>query len=658
MLQSLSSLRAARWRFICVVALVVIATIGIVAAPKTQSYAASDRLVLTCGLLLVGLAAIVGITVTLRRYHDVALLHRFAGSTGPMKDTLNFILQERRLMRRWRVALGAAVWTGYAASILSYWPQFAVIEPFHDAFRFTGGACIALLVLQPLYVRTNIINCGYLHRYLRQQARHAGFLSPKKRLALAARQLNLPKEAQFEAGGFTWELEDLYKNALVLGMPGSGKTMTVLNALTECLIAAKSEGLSTAGLILDPKASLFDPKQGKDLITPLCERHGRGKDLLILSPDTWVTHAGTSRSIAWNRLDTDADPVDVSSSLITAMRLAGGVVNQETFFIDSARIFIRHAFALWRAALAPEPASLQDIHRLCMENVDEPEIYPWLIDGLAKLYQGQDAPPDVENACAYFSNEWRRMPDRQRGGVQSTVTQLVDDFSSEPFGEMMSGRSTMRVGDTIDDGKILYVHMPLADRERLARLVIALIKLEYQRETLRRVGKCRPSFMIADEFQSVWVAGENHGDSDFFERSRESRHANVVAAQNLSSFLKKTKNREEVMNFLGLCGVKIFLRNNELETNKFAASLFGERSEIIVSMSESAKVITGLSRNQTSYSRSTKSIRVVSPDEFTGLSIPQRGQAKRQSAQSIIHLGSRDTSLPLELNWPLHVLKP
>jgi type IV secretory system conjugative DNA transfer VirD4/TraG family protein len=657
MLQSLSTLRAARRRFIGAVVIVVFAAVGIVAAPKTESYAAPDRLALTCGLFLVGLVAIVGITWSLRRYHDVQLLHRFAGSTGPMKDTLNFILQERRLMRRWRVALAAAAWAGYAAAILSYWPQFNVIEPFHSAFRFAGGACLALLMLQPLYVRTNIINCAYLHRYLRQQARHAGFLSPKKRLAIAACQLNLPKEAQFEAGGFTWELEDLYKNALVLGMPGSGKTMTVLNALTECLLAAKSDGLSTAGLILDPKASLFDPKQGKDLITPLCERLGRGGDLLILSADTWPTDADTNRSIAWNKFDSDADPVDVSSSLVTAMRLAGGVVNQETFFIDSARIFIRHAFALWRAALAPEPVSLQDIHRLCMENVEEPESYPWLIDGLAKLYQGQDAPSDVESACAYFSNEWRRMPDRQRGGVQSTVTQLVDDFSSEPIASMMSGRSTMRIGDMIDSGKILYVHMPLADRERVSRLICGLIKLEYQREILRRVVKSRPSFMIADEFQSVWVAGENHGDSDFFERSRESRHVNVVAAQNLSSFLKKTKNREEVMNFLGLCGVKIFLRNNELETNKFAASLFGERSEIIVSMSESAKVITGLSRNQTSYSRSTKSTRVVSPDEFTRLAIPQRGQAKRQFAQSIVHLGSRDTSLPLELNWPIHVLK-
>lgn len=658
MSETLFSLRAARRVLLGSVAIAALSVATILAAPKTPGFGAPDRFALTCAILLTGLAGIAGVTLALRRYRDAALLHRYAGATGPMRDTVKFILQERRLKRRWRMTLAIIAGAGFGASILSRWPQLALIAPLYDAFRFVGGASLALLALQPLYVRANIVNSRYLQRYLRQQARHVGFVSPKKRLAMAARFLASAKESRFEAGGFTWDLEDFYKNALVLGMPGAGKTMTVLNILTERLIAAKSDKLCTAGVILDPKGSLFDPRGGKDLITPLCERLGRANDLLILSPETWAAEAGTNRSIVWNRLDTTADPVDVASSLVTAMRLAGGVVNQETFFIDSARIFIRHAFALWRAALAPEPTSFQDIHRLCMESVEEPEIYPWLIKGLAQLYPGEAAPPEIENACAYFENEWRRMPDRQRGGVQSTVTQLVDDFSSQPIAEMISGRSTMSIGDMIDGGKILYVHMPLADRERLSRLMCALVKLEYQREVLRRVGKTRPSFMIADEFQSVWIAGENHGDGDFFERSRESRHVNVVASQNVSSFLKKTRNREEVMNFLGLCGLKILLRNNELETNKFASDLFGERSEVIVSMSESAKIGGGLSRNQTNYSRSTKSARAVAPDVFTRLAIPLRGNPKRQFAESIVHLGSRDTTHPLQLNWPIHELKP
>ncbi len=84
----------------------------------------------------------------------------------------------------------------------------------------------------------------------------------------------------------------------------------------------------------------------------------------------------------------------------------------------------------------------------------------------------------------------------------------------------------------------------------------------------------------------------------------------------------------------------------------------GSEAEIIVSMSESAKVGSGLSRSQTNYSRSARPTRVVSPDEFTRLAIPQRGNKKQNFAQSIVHLGSRDTTQPLELNWRVHELKP
>ncbi len=657
MSETRSAFRIARRVFMGTTAITTMAVVAIVAMPKSHQFAAPERFAMACAFLGVGLGGLGGVWTTFRCYRDAALLHAYEGATTAMRDTLNYILYERRLAWRWRMPLAAAAWSGLAGSILCRWPQLGEFASLGSAFHFVGGAALALLALQPVYVRANIVNGRYLKRYLRQQVRHIGFISAQKRRAALKKQLTSPKESQFEAAEITWELDDFYKNALVLGMPGSGKTMTVLNVLTERLLAAKADGLATAGVIFDPKGSLLDPRQGKDLITPLCKRLGRANDLLIFSPDTWATDGRSNRSIAWNKLDTDADALDLASEIVTAQRLSGGVVSQETFFSDSSRIVFRHAFVLLRAALYPEPVSFTDIYRLCTEDIDKAEIYTWLVEGLSDLYRDRSIPPEIESAIVYFG-EWRRMPDRQRGGIISSVTQLVDDFSGPPISEMTSGASTMRIGDMIDQGKILYVHLPLAERSRLSPLLSGMIKLEYQREVLRRVGKARPSFMVADEFQSIWVTGQNHGDSDSFERSRESRHANIVAAQNISSFLKKTKNKDEITNFLGLCAVKVFLRNGELETNKAASDLFGDRSEVIVSMSESPKAAVGLVRNQTSYSRSTRSTRVVPPERFTRLAVPQRHDRKQQFAESIVYLGSRDTTAPLELNWPIHVLKP
>ncbi|MDN3277446.1 hypothetical protein QWJ07_24485 [Frankia sp. RB7] len=660
MSETLIVFRAARRIFAGATATTGLVLVAILLAPKSSQFAATDRFALTCSVLGIGLAALAGGAFAFRRYRDAFLLHRYSTGTEAMQDTVKFILHERRLARRWRVALASTAWSCMAGSILSRWPQLQPLATFGGTFEFASGLALTLLALQPLYVRANIVNGRYLWRYLRQQACHVGFASLKERKAAAARQLTSAKESRFEAGDFTWELDDFYKNALVLGMSGAGKTVTVLNALTEGLIAAKANGLKTAGIIFDPKGSLFDPGRGVDHITPLCERLGRAEDLMIFSPDTWPTDSRTNRSPAWNLLDSDAEPADVASIVVTAQHLAGGVVEQQSFFSDSSRIHIRHNFALWRAALDPEPVSFTDIHRLCRESAEDQETYRWLVEGLLRRYGEGDVPADVENAFAYFEREWLPMPDRQRAGVVGTVTQLIDDFSSMPFAEMISGRSTMRLGEMIDSGKILYVHLPVAHRERLSPLLSSMIKLDYQREILRRVDKERPSFMIADEFQSIWVGGQkkSQGDSGFFERSRESRHANIVAAQNLSSFFKKTENKAEVTNFVGLCAVKIFLRNDELDTNRFASDLFNERNEVCVSMSESAKGVGGLARNQTNYSRSIRSTRVVPLGRFTRLAIPQKGNSRYQHAESIVRLGSRDTSLPLELNWPVHELKP
>jgi len=77
----------------------------------------------------------------------------------------------------------------------------------------------------------------------------------------------------FRAGGALWRWEDFYKNAIVFGQPGSGKTSCVLNALLEGLLAsAWRTSLPPSGLILDPKGDFGDK------LAALCRRlRSRGR---------------------------------------------------------------------------------------------------------------------------------------------------------------------------------------------------------------------------------------------------------------------------------------------------------------------------------------------------------------------------------------------
>lgn len=643
--------RSGRW-VLALVALPAVWLAAVIIAPIDATFGAPGRFVLTALTFIILLAGLVGTVLNLRRYRAHLLVSRYSGATGAMKDTIQFALHERRLSTRGRLPLMVGAWSGLALTVLSRWPQCASIDDLRPAFAIFAGLCAVLLFLQPFHVRSHIVNAIYLRRYLRQQADHIG-LRPRRWFNAGSKSQRriAEEEGKFYAGGFDWNDDDLHKNAIILGAPGSGKTACVITVLLGSLIASRRDELSSSGILFDPKGAFHDK------IGALCARLGRTGDLYILSAESWAEQGGTAASITWNPLDTPDSAIDVTSRIIVSMKLAGGVESRDSFFLDAARHFIRHSLTLLRAAMAPEPPSLLDIHGLCAEPADDPAEYRRLVGSLHRRYP-DEVPAEIEAAVRYMETDWFPLPEKQRAGVRSTVNQLVDDFTAQPFSEMISGRSTIRIADLIDQGRILYVHLPLKKHERLSKILTNLIKLEFQREILRRVRKDRPSWLLADEYQTIFSSGEEQADSGFFEASRESRHANVVAAQNLSSFFKKSPNRSDVTNFFGLFAVKVFLRNTERETNEWASNLFGERSEIVVTMSEAARFDGWFKRNQTNYSRSTKALRIVPPEAFVELPIPMADDPSRQFAGSIVHLASRGTVAKLDLDWPIHRLLP
>jgi hypothetical protein len=619
--------------------------------PKSPEYAASDRFAMTAVTLGTAIGGCVGLTMAWRRYRDAAVVARYPQATRLMKDTMKFLLGERELARKGRLPLLAVTVASPSLYILGHWPQLELLAPFKGGLITLGMVSGALLVAQPIYVRRHIINSLYLGRYYFQQAQHIGpsVKLPARVGAKDEEPVGVIGRSRFRAGGFDWEFADHQKNTLIVGQPGSGKSVAVGNGLLHGMLASGGEEPKIAGIILDPKGTY------REEIVALCQRLGRMDDLYIMSPRTWKEHARTAKSIAWNPLDTDDDALEIAARFATVMKLVGGMQTKDTFFVDAARIFLRHAITLTRQAAAPEIPSLVDLLKLCAEPVDKATEYERLIAELGQKFP--TAPPqDVEMAVAYFETEWRNMPPKQQAGVRSVVVQLLDDFTVEPIASMTSGRSTMSPGRALDEGKLIYLDFPLAEWERISRVMTALMKLDMQREVLRRPRKDRPSMLFADEFQAIFVSGEEHGDSDFFERSRESNHANIIATQNISSFLKKTQNRHDVTNFLGLCAVKIFLRNSERETNEWASNLFGERSEIAVTASEAARLESGLSHNQTSYNRSTRVVRIVPPEAFTELAVPDQGKPEANFTESIVHLGSRAEMTKLDLAWRVHPL--
>lgn len=450
--------------------------------------------------------------------------------------------------------------------------------------------------------------------------------------------LEILERGKFRAGGMTWDWNDFVQNCVVFGQIGSGKTSCVLNSILDGLLGSAAQANQSAGgLILDPKGTFAADVQA------LCRRYGRTGDLLIIDPDD-------PESITWNPFDSTDDEYEIAMRFAAVCRSVGTKDENSSFWITKATMFIQYAIELIRATNDEhDPPSFDQINELANG-----------FDAIARrAAQVDPTDPQLHQCLRFFATEWALVGSELRTSVQAFLTNMLNPFLKEPFLTRFAGRSTMRISEMIDQGKIIYLHMPTADRETMARVIGIFLKLEYYREILKRPRKKNPTFFFCDEFQKFFTAGskdnkeQEKSDADTFRLSRESYHANIVATQNLGAL----GDLEVAKAFLGNCLTGIYLRNPDDDTNQFASKLF---SQELMGMSSSmqgggAGKLRPMGGQQLSVN--DQMMDRLPPHRFRELAICSRDQ-RSPHCESIVFLGGRgEYPIPIRtLKWKRHPL--
>lgn len=605
-----------------------------------------DRSILRLGLVIFFFGCLATSTWSLmapyERFVSTSLRWRYGDTSPAIKRTIDRVAtrKARYVGGIGRVAtLASGFW---AFSVLGSWPQMSGLAPYQtylgwvSVFAWAALPFWALFTLRPLREALELkrqadeelkAGCG--------QIRDAEY-SDRLREQAASPPVQTISPYSFQAGGEVWHWSDFYKNAAVFGMSGSGKTICVLNAILDGLVGSSANtSAPCSGLILDPKGD-FQSK-----ISALCREHGRERDLVIVDP------SDLNLSIRWNPLDSQDDALEVASRFGAVMQILSNSSSDDAFWIESSVRLIQNLISLHRLAHPNMPPSLVGIYESAMSD-----------ESLLGMRRSIPAEVFSSNRTAmrttdYFRNVWLPMPDNTKGSVRSFVSNMLGSFLIEPYDELFSGRSDVSLAEVVDRGLILYVNMPIADRETMARVVSTFIKLEFYREVLKRPNKKRPSFFLCDEFQSFFTVGQGRGDSDAFERTRQSNHANVIAFQNINALFKQTSQREQVMNLLGNCATKLFLRNTDDETNNYASTLFGKQIENLGGTS----VTVGRGVRETgataSLSGSDQYQERVKQEEFSTLAVPSR-EDNVDFAETIGHLAARSNVRMERMRWRIH----
>ena len=527
-----------------------------------------------------------------------------------------------------------------ALRVLMMWPEFSGLQDMETPVYWAWWASLIGLGLLPIF-GGNLFSEVFQRARILDETIETSQFKPRtaQDLQKADQALDAPpvlaiEDYRFQAGGFSWSWEDFYKNSIIFGQSGTGKTVCVLNALLDGLLSSTaSVAEMPSGLILDPKGDFLKK------IGLVCRKYGRERDLLVLNP------YDLDRSIYWNPFDSDDDELEIAARFAAVLESTGMEKGGDSFWIDSARKFIRYAIKLLRLSNPDVPPDFRQINRLSVD-----------MKAISKCFDNMDDEDcEWDGPLLYFNNEWMELPPETRNSIMANLTNMIDPFLMEPYVTLFSGKSTKKVSEMLNEGKILYVYMPIADRERMSRVVCTFLKLEYYREVLKRPNKPRSSFFLCDEFQAFFTCAPGKGDSDFFERSRQSNHANIIATQNYPALLKAANDRESIVkNLVGNCGVKLFLRNTDESTNKFAAELFGQT--LVTMIGSGLGAAAGKSFGGSSSTSTNRQFDyMVRMEEFINLAVPARADGIDYT-ETIVHLASRAHVSKERLKWKVHPL--
>lgn len=373
--------------------------------------------------------------------------------------------------------------------------------------------------------------------------------------------------------------DTMHRGVLGLGMPGSGKTQTLIYP---AILAAVSWGRS-ALVVLDPKGDLCAH------VLEAARQHGRSSDVRVLR---------VGGPLRWNPLGSLGPRSSVREIRQVATDLVqsrGGATSADRYWDDQASTLL--AYILQLLSLSGEEVSFDSALALATRLGPSGEEHRLRLYARAARH-GRAS--DLARTQAYLEDEYQNIADKTRSIITSVVTVLLRLFDLEEYRQTFGGRSgdpdqmpTME--EVVDRGLVVVVDLRPVEDAAIASTTLGILKAAYRRAVLtrdRRGPVTHPTVLVMDEYQQV-----AHGaDGDLLELGRSSKSVVVAASQQLASIrgaLASSGGQDAAQRVIGGFPTLISLRHADPSITARLRELVGEWETQEVSTSQPAALLPG-----------------------------------------------------------------
>ena len=390
---------------------------------------------------------------------------------------------------------------------------------------------------------------------------------------------------------FAVKEEDLYKNLLITGSIGSGKTSGAISRLTYHLIKS-----GKGGLVLDIKGNFVDT------IEEMCKRLGRTQDVCVISK---------SSDYYFELLDSNVSSLELANRLKQVITLISTNNNSDSYWLDKVENVLMNLIIIMKYL---DNLNLMTLHRLVNEE-------KFLKESLSKIKEEvkQNVPDDktafeLAGAINFIENEYFNLDSRVNTIIKSEITRLtiplVTDYNVYNQFCVKGNKNPI----DFNQNKIVVLSINVGENKALAKIIATFIKLAYQKHVLSNISNNNSSFFIADEFQEFCNADDAH----FLSLSREAKCINLISTQSYSSLKNALKDKNAANVIIQNLVNKIWFRNDDNYTISEAVKQLGkidvtkENRTISESSQESKKYIlkSGFKNKKSSISKSLNYVQV------------------------------------------------
>lgn len=328
---------------------------------------------------------------------------------------------------------------------------------------------------------------------------------------------------------------DIQPGAIIKGIPGIGKTASVINPL---LRSAIKQG---------HRIILFDwkyPAQSSELVPYAASL---GYEVTVYAP-------GFPESAVINPLDLMSGPEDLTTATELAKTIATNLRREsqgkDEFFGTAGEVLLSSVFCVAKSTPYPDLPMAQKILSLpnLVQRLEAARINPLVHNKLGQFFSGRDS-------------------EKQTAGIVATALSPLTSFmEGDDLIRSYAGSTSCKLD--LGPKQMLVVGMDRRRSQVLSPLLASVLHLVIQRNLVN--GSGTPLVLGLDEVSTLYLPLK-----EWLNQYRSSGLCALLGIQNLSQ-LENTYGKENARAIFGGCPTKFFFNPGEIESAKMISEWLGD----------------------------------------------------------------------------------